>query len=254
MEGGWRGLLALVAYFVTSGSSSKEPIMAMETRKHAFSVFQERVAPYGALHRLCWKGYVQSRGRDGCVFAALQQYYEVRATQPLLALAGDMASSHPELRDYTDWLYRQADEERPHADWFRDELLALGFSEEALRTTIPEHEILTLLGAQFSLVVSVHPAALLGYLYTVAAHPAHVGAIEALAAKLDVSTVGLLRTPLCQAEVDEEHSAEVLGLVNRFVDDPLCFEAMLTSAALFLSGWSRLFRRKSLVTRGGCDG
>ncbi|HWN67443.1 MAG TPA: hypothetical protein VNM90_07365 [Haliangium sp.] len=226
--------------------------MATETRQHAFSVFQERVAPYCALHRLCWQGYIEARGHDGWLFAVLQQYYTVRAMQPLLSLASDMASAHPELRDYADWAHRHAQEERPRADGFRDDLVALGFAEEAICATIPEHEILGLLGAQFALVVSVHPAALLGFLYTVEAHPVQFGAIEALAARLDIPTSGL-RTLLRHAEVDQSYGAEVLGLVHRFVDDPLCFEAMLTSAALFLSGWSQMFRRKSRVSRGECD-
>jgi hypothetical protein len=227
--------------------------MATETRQHAFSVFQESVAPYGALHRLCWKSYIESRGRDGWLFAVLQQYFAVRATQPLLVLAGDVASAWPELRDYADWAYRYAEEEQPHADWFREDLLALGFSEDTVHKTIPEHEILSLLGVQFSLVVSVHPAALLGYLYTTEAHPVNPGAIEALTARLAIPAAGL-RTMLYHAEVDQERGAEVSALVKRFVEDPLCFEAMLTSAALFLCGWSRLFRRKARVSRGECDG
>ncbi len=227
--------------------------MATETRQHEFSVFQESVAPYGALHRMCWNSYIEARGHDGWVFAVLQQYYTVRAMQPLLSLAADMASPRPELRDYAEWARRHAEEKRPHADWFRADLLALGFPEEAIGATIPEHEILSLLGAQFALVVSVHPAALLGFLYAAEAHPVQFGAIEALAAQLDLPTTGL-RTPLYHAEVDEAHGAAVLRLVHRFACDPLCFEAMLSSAALFLSGWSKLFRRKSRVSRGECDG
>lgn len=227
--------------------------MATESREHAFAVFQESVAPYGALHRLCWKHYIEARGRDGWMFAVLQQYYAVRATRPLLSLAGDMASARPELRDYADWAYRQAEEELPHADWFRDDLRALGFSDETLRTTIPEHEILSLLGVQFSLVVSVHPAALLGYLYTTETHAASPGTLEALAARLEIPAAGL-RTLLYQVEVENERGEEVLGLVQRFAADPLCFEAMLTSAALFLCGWSRLYRRKSRAPGGESNG
>ena len=248
-----REYLALVAHLVTSGCFVEEPRMATETRQHAFSVFQESVAPYGALHRLCWNGYIEARGHDGWLFAVLQQYYTVRAMQPLLSLTAEMAASRSDLRDYAAWLRRHAEEKRPHADWFRDDLLALGFTEEVIHATIPEHEILSLLGAQFALVVSVHPAALLGCLYAAEAHSVQFGAMEALAAELDLPTAGL-RTPLHHAEVDEAHGVQVLRLVHRFVEDSLCFEAMLTSAALFLSGWSNLFRRKARVSRGGGDG
>jgi hypothetical protein len=250
MEG---GLLALVAFSVAGGSPPKEPMMATEARQHALAVFQESVAPYGALHRLSWKSYIESRGRDGWLSALLQQYHAVRAMQPLLSLAGDLAAAQPELRDYADWAHRCAEEEQPHADWFREDLLALGVSEETIRTAMPEREILCLLGVQFSLVVSVHPAALLGYLYTAGTHPASPGTLAALTARLDVPAAGL-RTLLYQAEIEAERGTEVRELVKRFACDPLCFEAMLTSAALFLCGWSRLFRRKSRVSPGECDG
>jgi hypothetical protein len=248
-----REYLALVAHLVTSGCFVEEPRMATETRQHAFSVFQESVAPYGALHRLCWISYIEARGHDGWLFAVLQQYYAIRAMQPLLSLAAETASQRPDLRDYAAWVRRHAEEKRPHADWFREDLLALGFTEDVIRTTIPEHEILGLLGAQFALVVSVHPAALLGLLYATEAHPVQFGALEALAAELDVATTRL-RTPVHHAELDAAHGAQVLRLVHRFAEDSLCFEAMLTSAALFLSGWSNLFRRKSRAARRDCDG
>lgn len=228
-------------------------MMATEARQHALTVFQESVAPYGALHRLCWKSYIESRGRDGWLCAALQQYHAVRATQPLLSLAGDLAAAQPELREYADWAHRCAEEQQPHADSFREDLLALGLPAETIRATMPEREILCLVGVQYSLVVSVHPAALLGYLYTAAAHPASPGAIEALTCRLDVPAAGLRRL-LHGAEVEQERTAEVLALVARFAGDPLCFEAMLTSAALFLCGWSRLFRRKARQSPGECDG
>jgi hypothetical protein len=222
----------------------EEATMMSETRQSALALFEERVAPYGVLHRLCWQGYIQARGREGWLFAALQQYYAVRATQPLLAMAGDVASGYPELRDYADWAYRHAEEERPHAAWFRNDLVHMGIPEDTIDSTIPEEEVLNLLGVQFSLVASVHPAALLGYLYTTEARPANAGALKALAAKLNIPIDGL-STLLYHTDIDREHRRDVLRLLGDFVEDPLCFEAMLTGAVRFLAGWSGLFRRKT---------
>lgn len=166
----------------------------------------------------------------------------MKATAPLLQFATVGAERRGEdCRDFIDWAHAHAEEEKEHYRWYAEDLHALGFAPDEVENGIPDSHILRLIGVQFSLVTLTHPVALLGYFYALECHPLDAASLRALARRLSIPEAAL-RTLLFHANADEQHRWEIIELVKRYVQRPVCCEAMLASAIEALTGWATLFK------------
>jgi hypothetical protein len=130
-----------------------------------------------------------------------------------------------------------------HHEWILEDLVAAGLSRDRLTSAIPDERILHLVGAQFALIATVHPTALLGYVLVLECQPHDRERLPGDANSLGVPP-SALRTMLYHTEVDLEHRSDILALASKYAADRFCFAAMLTAASQTLSGWVECFRTK----------
>ena len=174
---------------------------------------------------------------------SFQLYFTMKATASLLLFSAEQASlSDKKSVEFIRWAQSHAEEEKEHYKWYLDDLEAIGFKRYEIENTIPDGQILNLLGAQFALAATVDPVSVLGYFYAMECHPGDPSAIRERARKLSIPAEGL-RTILYHTEVDKEHKKEIIELVNLYATHPLSFRAMLTSGVNALIGWTELFRK-----------
>jgi len=203
---------------------------------------EKLISPYYSLHGIYWRRMVAATGGDGWRRVAGQQYYVMKAAAPLLEFTAAQARHRGSAYDdLAAWCLEHADEERQHHSWFLDDLVLMGCDRDLVSQAVPDDEILDVLGAQFALVATSDPAAVLGFFFALEAHPSSPAAIMELTDRLGIPREAL-GTILFHAEEDLEHSASIKELVERYGWSS-AFPSMCRSAVRSLSGWTRLFQR-----------
>jgi len=202
--------------------------------------------PYIASHHMWWSRLIEAQGIDGWVRVAAQHYHVMKLAPRLLDYAGSLANTRgPSLNAFRDWCREHAEEERPHHEWFASDLAFAGYSQSRLDSTIPDDEVVSLMGGQFALAAAIHPAAILGFFFAMECHPSDASAIVSMANELGVPRDGM-RTIMFHVEEDLEHAVPIREMVREFAPDPVCFAGMCRSATMPFLQWGLLFRRYAL--------
>jgi Iron-containing redox enzyme len=217
---------------------------AMDVPESPIDQLERLIIPYYVLHQALWERMIVTAGADGWRAVAAQHYYVMKAAVPLLEFAaGQARAKGPGYDPFVHWCLCHAEEEHEHPLWFLEDLVAIGCDQQQIVCAVPEDEILDLLGAQFALAATAEPAAILGFFFTMEAHPSDAASIVALSDRLGIPKEGL-RTILFHAEEDLEHAAVIRDMVERYGHGG-AFPAMCRSAVRSLAGWTRLFYRYS---------
>lgn len=212
-----------------------------------------QLRPFRMLHAVGWQQLITTQGKKGWLAVARQVYYTMKATAPLLQFAATTAARRSEERqenfgDFISWAERHAEEEKEHYCWYIDDLQAMDIDTEAVEQSVPESAILGLLGAQFGLIATTHPVALLGYFFATECHPPDPDQVHALARRFSIPDAGL-RTILFHADKDVTHRSEIIALLDQYGRLPAFREAILASAIEEITGWTTLFQQLSEATR-----
>ena len=144
-------------------------------------------------------------------------YQVIRASVPLLELARDraqaLADRDPVAVGLATYLARHAEEERGHDEWMRQDLLALGVSEEELDLATPSPNVAGMVGAQYYWCLHAHPVAILGYIAVLEGEPPDEAVFHEAAHRSGLPETAF-RTLRYHARVDREHWRELLELAD----------------------------------------
>ena len=214
----------------------------MKESRVASRMFITSVQPYLGLNMLWWRRMIDATGREGWMHCAQQIYYTMKATEPLLRFAADIAERKGEyFKDFSTWAKKHLEEEREHYLWYQSDLAAMGMDPNVVDNTIPDPNILRLIGAQFSLVAITNPSAILGYFYATECQPSDADEVRSLADRFSIPRKAL-RTILFHCSADQDHQIEIRELVDKYSNNSGCYRSMLASAEEALTGWTLLFK------------
>lgn len=157
-------------------------------------------------------------GRARLVHYLTETWHYVRFSVPLLErAAARMDDGLPDLRA---WFLRHVAEERGHDDWLLDDLERLGVSRVTVRASLPSRETATLVGTQLWVLEALHPAALLGYVWSLECRPPGTSGLEELAATFDAPPEAL-STLRAHGTTDPGHLAEILQVADGIPPGPV---------------------------------
>src|SRR3546814_20277019 len=109
----------------------------------------------------------------------MELHQAIRMTSPLLVAAANRADElGPRYRSFGSWAREHAAEETDHEKWLAEDLGTIGVDRQELEQRLPHPQIASLLGTQFLLATSEHPAAILGYFYFAECHAADPAGLE----------------------------------------------------------------------------
>jgi hypothetical protein len=197
--------------------------------------------PYYALHRLWWRRVLDRRGVAGWLATMEQLYHASGATSSLLLTAarraGELGAGH---RPFVEWCEEHAAEEVDHASWLLDDLVTAGVDGDRLAASLPDPQLLRLIGAQYMLAGSVEPTGILGFFFVGECHPTTTDHLVGQAQRFGLPQTAV-RTLVFHATEDVEHSADVLAMIRRYSGERQQ-AAMRLSATEYLAGWTRFFQ------------
>lgn len=170
-------------------------------------------------------------GRDRLVHYLVETWHYVRFSVPLLErAAARMGGDLPELRA---WYERHAVEERGHDEWLLDDLETLGVARAKVRETAPARETAALVGTQFFVLEAMHPAALLGYVWSLECRPPSEASLAALAAAFE-APASAFSTLRAHGAMDPGHREDILAVANTVpagrIADEILWNARIASA------------------------
>jgi Iron-containing redox enzyme len=204
---------------------------------------ESQLQPYYGIHKVSWRRLMQASGPEGFWATLGQLYHTMNLSAPLMRAAGRKARTlGPEYADYAEWCDQHAEEEEPHAQWLLDDVAKAGRDPRPIAESIPEPEIVALMGAQFVLAEEVDPTAILGYTFATEGHPSRPEDLRATAERFGLP-LEALTTLLFHTEEDIKHGAEATAVLVRYADSDRRRQAMARSATAYLTGWSCYFRR-----------
>lgn len=202
------------------------------------------------LHKAWWRKLYRQGGRDAWIALMVELHQAIRATTPLLAAAGAVASSlGPSHVDFAVWCKEHAVEEDDHDEWLRDDLVTIGVDPLELEARPPTPAVAEIIGTQFLWATSQQPEALLGYFYVAECHPADPASLERIRVEMGLPE-SAMRTLQFHAAEDLEHQREVFALLGQYGSSDASRTAMLSSALSFVTGWTKVYQ--SLAQRFQC--
>ena len=144
-------------------------------------------------------------------------YSAMRASVSLIGAARDRAAElavdDPIAAAVVDYFAEHLEEEREHADWLLDDMVALGADRAEIAGRTPPTSVAALVGTQYYWISHVHPVMLLAYLVVLEGDPMPADVIENYASKAGISSEGL-RTLIYHSRTDIEHSHELFQLID----------------------------------------
>lgn len=200
------------------------------------------IEPYRRLHSLWRLKLIERHGPNGWFSTMFQLYFTMRATAPMLEYAAKEAQYYRiEIKDFEDWAYQHASEEKEHYTWLLEDLEKSGCERSAIVSNIPNEHILPVIGTQFSLISAGHPLAILGYFYAMECRPSNPQLIRENAKSLRLPDEAI-RTILYHTEVDHRHKEEIIKMVDRYGVDQKIFETFCVASIGAILGWTRYFQ------------
>ncbi|MDX1406115.1 MAG: iron-containing redox enzyme family protein [Woeseiaceae bacterium] len=155
--------------------------------------------------------------------------------------AADMAGEDPLAAGVVDYFALHAEEEREHANWLLDDMLALGADRAAISERTPPTTVAALIGTQYYWIHHVHPAVLLAYLVVLEGDPMPAEALENYASAAGIPAEGL-RTLIYHAKTDVEHGRELFQLIDELPLTPAFEEKLGFNALQVIGQLAEVFR------------
>lgn len=170
-------------------------------------------------------------------------YGSVLASVPLLESALDRARelspADPLATGLVDYLHRHADDERGHDEWLMHDLQSIGVTPAELVSPPPSGAVAALIGAQYYWILHYHPVSVLGYLMVIEGNPPNRGSLEDLQSRSGLPP-SAFRTMLEHADIDVDHAAELVDLLDQLPLSPRHNEALGLSAISTVAGLTRV--------------
>lgn len=165
-------------------------------------------------------------------------YSAMRASVSLISAARDsaaaLAGNDPLAAGVVDYFAGHAEDEREHANWLLDDMVALGADREKVCARTPPTSVAALIGTQYYWIHHVHPAVLLAYLVILEGDPMPADVLENHASAAGIPAEGL-RTLVYHSKTDIEHAAQLYRLIDNLPLTPE-FEQKLGFNALQVIG------------------
>jgi hypothetical protein len=177
----------------------------------------------------------------------------MKATAPLLRFAAERAREmkpQPEL--FVRWAELHAEEEAEHYQWFLNDMVQSGQSANEMLDHPPRPELSLVVGTQFLLAATTHPASILGYFFAMECRPNDATEIESLADRLSLPTASI-RTLLFHTHADQEHKREIIDVISRYCQNPVIWRGIVHSAIESINGWTYLFNALAREMSNGCS-
>ena len=141
----------------------------------------------------------------------------MRTSVSLISAARDTANNLADGDDIAaavvNYFAEHVEEEREHANWLLDDMVALGADRQQVLARPPPTSVAALVGTQYYWIRHVHPAMLLAYLVILEGDPMPAHVIEDYATAAGIPADGL-RTLVYHSETDVEHSNELFKLID----------------------------------------
>jgi hypothetical protein len=200
---------------------------------------ERTLRPWLLLHKASWRRLYGNHRQRAWVALMIELHQAIRATTPLLVAAANRADElGPQYRSFGAWAREHAAEEANHEKWLAEDLGTIGVDRDGLEQRLPRPEIAGLLGTQFLLATSEHPAAILGYFYFAECHAADPAGLARQRHELGLPS-SAMRTLRFHAAEDLEHQHEIrqMLLAHRPGDTP----GMILSAVSFVDAWTQVY-------------
>ena len=145
-----------------------------------------------------------------------------RASVPLMKEALEASRARPDddvCVALAPYLERHIREECFHDQWILEDLESVGIQRAQTLSALPSQFVAALVGAQYYWVLHHHPVALIGYMIMLEANAPTQRLVGHLKAETGLPN-SFFRTHLVHAELDPDHQAEILELVDRLPLSP----------------------------------
>ncbi len=147
----------------------------------------------------------------------IQLYHTVCGGLGLMAFAASRAEAMPKdpaAVIAAAYLRQHIEEEQDHAGWLLRDLAVLGIAQEQVLGTEPLPAVVSLIGAQYFRIASLHPASVFGYLIVLEGSPPLIEQLDAIRKRtgLPAAAFHCLRS---HAEDDPAHLAELNATFDR---------------------------------------
>lgn len=168
-------------------------------------------------------------------------YHVVWHFCPIMAAAASRCDDG--LRGLRYDLYERIEEEKHHEEWVLEDLVAMQGDVAAARANPPSAPVQAMLGFNYHAVDRIHPASVLGMLYTLEVVSSVYGGrvSESIARSLDRSTdAGGFKFLSSHATMDVEHMAKLNKLVKT-IDDLPAQQAIVNATRVNFYQFSLMF-------------
>ena len=145
-----------------------------------------------------------------------------RASVPLMEAALRASRARPDddvCVALAPYLECHIQEEYFHDQWILEDLESIGIHRAQMLSAIPSQYVAALVGAQYYWVLHHHPVALIGYMVMLEANAATEEQVGHLKAETGLPN-SFFRTHLVHAELDPDHQAGILELVDHLPLSP----------------------------------
>ncbi len=143
----------------------------------------------------------------------------IRASVPLMQAAEEHArrlseGADPVSRLLVPYLAKHIQEEAHHDDWLLEDLEAIGYVPESLRSRPPSMNVAYLVGSQYYWTYHYHPVCLLGYISILEGYPVTPEQIEEMRQATGYPPQAF-RTLMKHADLDPHHRDDLDALLDR---------------------------------------
>jgi hypothetical protein len=215
------------------------------TSTNSAKTLADTIKPYQILQTLKWESLLNKKQEQGWLQCYIQGYLTTsRSAYTLLNFAAEQAAlrNDEKLTPFVDWARTHAEEEKDHHKWYLDDFLAMGYSQSLVENQIADDIVLEQLGVQFSLIATVHPVSILGYVFVLEGYQPEPETIHELAHRFSLPEEGF-RTILYHIDIDKEHRKPIVELIDRYSSNEFLYRTILKSAIATLLGWTKFYTK-----------